>query len=133
MIDQNFQHWHLEIDRHHVAWISLDKEGSAVNTIDLNVLNELKDILDYLETQSFYGVIFSSAKTSGFVAGADINMFQTLKNADDINNFLHFCHGLFDRIENLSVPTVCLIDGFCLGGGLELSLKQVKPLTKTRA
>ena len=67
-------------------------------------------------------MILLSGKESGFIAGADISEFDAMADYAVLPEALRRTHALFQRIENLKVPLVAGIHGFCLGGGLELAL-----------
>ena len=67
------------------------------------------------------GLVIRSAKRSGFIAGADINQFTDSSGAD-VAAGLTQAHAVIDRLDNLKIPTVAVIHGFCLGGGLEVAL-----------
>ena len=72
--------------------------------------------------QEIRGLVISSGKERGFIVGADIREFADLATEMDVIDKLRPVTALFDRIERLPVPVVCAINGFCLGGGLELAL-----------
>ena len=123
MADNNAdRHWHLERDQDEIAWLTLDKAGSGVNTLSVDVIAELDAKLVRLEAQPPRGLVIQSAKKSGFIAGADINSFTTMKSEQEAAEFMRGCHTVLDRLEAFAFPTVALISGFCLGGGLELAL-----------
>jgi 3-hydroxyacyl-CoA dehydrogenase/enoyl-CoA hydratase/3-hydroxybutyryl-CoA epimerase len=63
-----------------------------------------------------------SGKKGGFVYGADIHEFETLKTASEVANHMLYVHGLFNRIEALPVPSCVGVDGIAVGGGLEIAL-----------
>ena len=63
-----------------------------------------------------------SGKQGGFVYGADIHEFETLKTASEVANHMLYVHGLFNRIEALPVPSCVGVDGIAVGGGLEIAL-----------
>ena len=72
--------------------------------------------------KSIRGLVIISAKERGFIVGADIREFADFTTESDVIEKLRHVTALFDRIERLPVPVVCAINGFCLGGGLELAL-----------
>ena len=63
-----------------------------------------------------------SAKTSGFIAGADVNEFRGASDPKQVETEIGRAHAVIDRLEGLRIPTVAVIHGFCLGGGLEVAL-----------
>jgi 3-hydroxyacyl-CoA dehydrogenase/enoyl-CoA hydratase/3-hydroxybutyryl-CoA epimerase len=120
---QNYKHWRLETDNDQVLWVYFDKANAAVNTMDRETMEELADIVENLTHDTEHkGVIFASGKKSGFIAGADISQFTKFKDIDEATQLLRYVDIVFDKIENLKIPTVAMINGFCLGGGTELAL-----------
>lgn len=120
---QHYKHWRLETDADQVLWLYFDKQNASVNTIDREVMEELNTIMDSLVNDKIHkGVIIASGKKSGFIAGADISQFNKFKDIDEAVTLLRQGQMIFDKIENLKLPTVAMIDGFCVGGGLELAL-----------
>ena len=75
-----------------------------------------------METALPVGLVVASKKRSGFIAGADIDEFITIQDSDEALGYIRQAHELFNRLEALTCPTLALINGFCLGGGLELAL-----------
>ena len=61
-----------------------------------------------------------SDKANGFIAGADVREFTRLGNEDAALQLIRRGQGIFNRLESLQCPTIALLHGFCLGGGLEL-------------
>lgn len=120
---QHYKNWRLETDDNQILWLYFDKENSSVNTLDFHVMDELSRILDLLAADKVTkGVVIASGKKSGFIAGADISQFTKFKDIDDAVSILKLGQGIFAKLEALKIPTVAMIDGFCLGGGLELVL-----------
>ncbi|NOZ53079.1 MAG: crotonase [Gammaproteobacteria bacterium] len=117
-----YKHWRIEIDKDSIAWLHADKEGESTNSLSKAMLEELDKILSDLTENVTRGLVILSDKKNGFIAGADINVLADAKNSDQAAVFIRYGQGIFNRIENLRFPTVCLIHGFCLGGGLELAL-----------
>ena len=68
------------------------------------------------------GLLVKNGKSSGFVYGADIGEFETLTSRDDVLALVHDAHHALDKLSAFHLPTACIIDGFALGGGLELAL-----------
>jgi 3-hydroxyacyl-CoA dehydrogenase/enoyl-CoA hydratase/3-hydroxybutyryl-CoA epimerase len=118
-----YQHWRLETDVHTILWLYFDKKNASVNTINREVMEEFSSIVDILQHDTTYkGVILASAKKSGFIAGADIAQFAQFKDMNEATSLLALGQRILDKWESLKLPTVAMIDGFCLGGGLELAL-----------
>lgn len=114
--------WLRSDDQQGLAWLALDVADTSTNTLTDEVLEALAGELDKLEASPPRGVVFCSAKASGFIAGADINRFREKLSEDEIFRHIRQVQDLFSRIEALPCPTLAMIHGFCLGGGLELAL-----------
>lgn len=118
-----FQHWRIDIDDGGIAQLTIDVKDKSVNVLTRDVTEELKDVATELETTSgISGLALVSGKEMGFVYGADINEFADLKTEADVASLLEDVHATFQRIADLPYPSVAGIDGFALGGGLELAL-----------
>ncbi len=111
----------LTVDSIGVATILLDAPGKSVNTLTPLMLAELGDMLSRIEQHQPKGVIFASAKTKSFIAGADLNEIKNMTPIE-AEKYLELGQSLYLRIENLPCPTVAAINGDCLGGGMELAL-----------
>lgn len=122
MSDQQYRHWLTEQDDNQIIWLSLDYTGGSTNILTKEVLTELKEILENLQSASATGLIVHSKKTNGFLAGADITEFTALQTSEAAFEKLRFGQTVFDLIEKLPFPSLALIHGFCLGGGMELAL-----------
>jgi len=120
--ENTFKHWKLSTDRDNVLWLSIDREGESANSLSLEVLSELGLIIDGLETDAPAGLVLQSGKPGTFIVGADVREFDSYDDADIASDGINQVHRLFNRIEALPFPKVVIIDGFCLGGGLELAL-----------
>jgi 3-hydroxyacyl-CoA dehydrogenase / enoyl-CoA hydratase / 3-hydroxybutyryl-CoA epimerase len=116
------QHWRRTVDEDNVCWLTLDKAGAAANTLSAAVLEELAGELDALRALNVRGVVFESGKRSGFILGADVKEFGALTDVAHATAMAARGQALMGRIAALDVPTVAAIDGFALGGGLELAL-----------
>jgi 3-hydroxyacyl-CoA dehydrogenase/enoyl-CoA hydratase/3-hydroxybutyryl-CoA epimerase len=117
-----FKHWQLDTDAHGLLWLCLDKAESSVNVLSQAVLLEFNHIISILENESPKGVVLHSGKLSGFVMGADINEFTTIDTAEQGYELIRLGQQLLDRLEALRCPTVAVLNGFALGGGLEMAM-----------
>ena len=117
-----FEHWQLDTDAHGLLWLCLDKAESSVNVLSEAVLLEFNHIISILENESPEGVVLHSGKPSGFVMGADINEFTTIDTAEQGYELIRLGQQLLDRLETLRCPTVAVLNGFALGGGLEMAM-----------
>jgi 3-hydroxyacyl-CoA dehydrogenase/enoyl-CoA hydratase/3-hydroxybutyryl-CoA epimerase len=116
------QHWNLEQRDDGVVVLSFDRAGSSVNTFAQEVLIELDSLLERLALDPPKGLVIRSAKTSGFIAGADIKEFAEFDAKGNVNDAIRRGQQVFQRIAELPFPTVAAIHGFCMGGGTEISL-----------
>ena len=115
-------HWKVEKDEDNITWLSLDKTDSGTNVLSKDVIEELDLFLIYLSEKRLRGLVILSAKANGFIAGADVKEFTELKDPTEALELIRYGQSVFGRLENMPFPTVSMIHGFCLGGGLELAL-----------
>jgi len=116
------QHWKVERDADELAWLVLDKLGASTNTLSQEVLAELGIVLDELSAQPPKGLVIRSGKDNGFIAGADVDEFTKIERIDDALALVRRGWDVFNQLAEAPCPTVALVRGFCLGGGLELAL-----------
>ena len=116
------RHCRLETDAEGIAWLTLDKADASANSLGSEMMREADEVLRRLEASPPRGVVIRSGKRSGFVAGADINEFTTLQDVAQAERLVKAGQSVIDRFEALPCPTVAAIEGFALGGGLELAL-----------
>lgn len=122
MESQSYQHWQLNTDADGILWLTIDRKGASVNSLNCEVFAELDAILTTINQKMPTGVIIVSGKAKGFIAGADIKQFTLIKTTAEAFDLIRQAQMILDRLSQLPVPTVALIRGFCLGGGLELAL-----------
>jgi 3-hydroxyacyl-CoA dehydrogenase/enoyl-CoA hydratase/3-hydroxybutyryl-CoA epimerase len=121
-MEDDHRHWKLKTDGDNLAWLLFDKADSPTNVLSAEVMAELDRILDGLAAQKPRGLIIRSAKESGFIAGADVEEFTRIKDADDAMRLVRRGWDLYNKLAALPFPTLALVSGFCMGGGLELAL-----------
>jgi len=116
------KHWKLTVDGENLAWLAFDRAGEATNTISSEVLHELAQLVEHLAAMPPKGLAILSAKENGFAAGADIDEFTSIASVEQAVAFMRLGNEVYDKVAALPFPTVALIHGFCMGGGLELAL-----------
>lgn len=100
---------------------------NTINKFDLETVDSLNKAIDSLENKKILsqlkGLILISQKPT-FIVGADIKQFLSLFNApkSQLQQWLNFTNSIFNRIEDLPIPTVTAINGYALGGGCECAL-----------
>ena len=118
-----FQHLRTDRDARGVTTVTIDVAGRPFNIFDDSLFRELSLLVGELQQEPLPRlIVFRSAKPSGFFAGADVHHIHELANADETDAFLRVGQDVFGQIENLSAPTLAVIHGPCIGGGLEFSL-----------
>ena len=115
-------HWRRETGADGVCRLTFDKEGASANTLSKDVLMELDEELRAIATESPRGLILRSGKSTGFVLGADVKEFEHITDPAEGARLAMEGQIVLGRLEALEMPTVAIIEGFALGGGLELAL-----------
>jgi 3-hydroxyacyl-CoA dehydrogenase/enoyl-CoA hydratase/3-hydroxybutyryl-CoA epimerase len=114
--------WRTETDADGITWLSFDKPGTSTNVLSRETLVELDSHLQAIMRSPPRGLVIRSAKSSGFIAGADVREFAQLTTPAQAFEMVRAAQKIFDQVEALPCPTVAIINGFALGGGLELAL-----------
>lgn len=117
-----YKNFKLTRDADGIAWLLFDREGTSANTLSASVLAEFEIVIAALESERPAGLVIRSAKMSGFIAGADVNEFRGVTDPREVETQMARAHTVVDRLEALKIPTVAVVHGFCLGGGLEVAL-----------
>ena len=115
-------HWRTRTDDKGIVWLCVDKTDASANVLSEPVLRELDALLANLERDVPTGAVIYSGKDNGFIMGADINEFTTIENPEQAYALIRLGQKVLGRLEDLPCPTVAVIQGFALGGGLELAL-----------
>ncbi len=97
----------------------------AMNALNQTVLRSLAAVLDWVEGSvaeaGIRAMILTGAGEKAFVAGADIKQFETMTPSEALE-LARQGQSLFTRLETLKIPVIAAVNGFALGGGLELAL-----------
>src|SRR3978361_2178759 len=112
-----YRNFKLTHDGDGIAWLLFARAEASANTLSADVIEEFDLVISALESQRPSGIVIRSAKTSGFIAGADVNGFRGATDARIVETAIGRAHAVIDRLEALKIPTVAVIHGFCLGGG----------------
>ena len=116
------QHWTAETDSAGIVWLRIDKADASANVLSSEVMSELNTLVEPYIAEPPKGLVIHSGKHNGFVMGADINEFTSVDTPERAYEVTRLGQQVFDRIETLRCPTVAAINGFALGGGLELAM-----------
>jgi len=114
--------WRLEIDAQRIAWLCFDKHEASTNVLSGQVMLELDQRITEIAAAGAAGVVLWSGKKSGFIAGADIKEFTGLQTEEQAYALIRRGQQVLERLEALPCPSVAMINGFALGGGLEVAL-----------
>jgi enoyl-CoA hydratase len=121
MFDVEFDH--ILLDQHGpLAILTIDRQNQ-MNALNTEVLSEIAEALErVVEEASIEALIITGAGDKAFVAGADINQLVQLESAFQARDLSLSVQNIFQDLAQLPFPTVAVLNGFALGGGLELAL-----------
>ena len=113
----------VEKDTDGSAVLKLDVPDRPLNVFNRQVLADLDAALDAVQAEPRVPLlVVRSGKKSGFVAGADLEEFLSIRDSAEASAVSERGQRLFDKLAGLPMPTVAAVHGPCLGGGLELAL-----------
>ncbi|MBS0204015.1 MAG: enoyl-CoA hydratase/isomerase family protein [Planctomycetes bacterium] len=123
MNNLNLTNFDVHRDFRGVLTAILNVSNQPVNVINESVMHDLDELLRSVEhDSSVTALVFRSGKESGFLAGADLHVIGSLTSAEAAQEICWAGQSLMQRLESLLIPTVAVINGVCLGGGLEFAL-----------
>jgi 3-hydroxyacyl-CoA dehydrogenase/enoyl-CoA hydratase/3-hydroxybutyryl-CoA epimerase len=113
----------LEPDGRGLGVVTFDVPGRKVNVWSRAVLDEFDAFLDELAGRDdLTAVVFRSGKPDTFIAGADVEELAAIASPEEARELSRRGQAVFQRVADLSLPTVAAIHGACVGGGLEFAL-----------
>lgn len=114
----------LMVDKEGTANLIFNLPGEKVNKFSVPVMEELEKILEAASrNESIKVMTISSGKQDIFIAGADLHSFGPIfKDSNPGSKIIATGHRVFNQLQNLPFPTIALIQGACLGGGMEMAL-----------
>jgi 3-hydroxyacyl-CoA dehydrogenase / enoyl-CoA hydratase / 3-hydroxybutyryl-CoA epimerase len=118
----SYLNWKIKPVENQLVYLQINCPNNSTNVLSQQVLIELDEILEQMSNSNYKTLVFSSLKNGAFIAGADVYEFNQIKNKHDALSFIHFGQKVMNKIAALPMQTIALIDGYCLGGGLELAL-----------
>ncbi|MGH7551006.1 MAG: 3-hydroxyacyl-CoA dehydrogenase NAD-binding domain-containing protein [Gemmatimonadota bacterium] len=111
------------VDGDGLASVVFDVPRRKVNVWSRETLDELEEVLAELTGRGdLSAIVFQSGKPDTFIAGADIDMLASIASEAEATALARRGQAAFQRLADLSVPTVAAIHGACVGGGLEFAL-----------
>lgn len=114
--------WKLEVQET-IGNLIFDEPNSEVNILTSENLKELEKMVDQISMRTdLRALILTSKKSRIFIAGADIKEINNISDPKDAFQKAEDGKLVFQKMEDLKFPTVCVINGACLGGGYELAL-----------
>ena len=116
------KHWRQSVESDGIVRLVLDMAESSINTLSREVLEELALELTEIASKNPKGLILASGKSNGFIFGAEIKEFSRVSSAQEGTDAVLKGQELLNQIESLPFPTIAIINGVALGGGLELAL-----------
>lgn len=108
-----------------IAILEFNQLDSKINILNTQTMQELTDIINKLKTkpeQEVQALLISSKKEGIFIAGADIKEIEKINTLEEAREKADSGKEIFQRLQDLDLITVAVINGVCVGGGLELAL-----------
>lgn len=121
MIEQTYQHHSYKIENNFCT-VFLHTEGKSTNVISSEFVSEFKNTLKHLSTLNLKGLMIVSLKPKQFIAGANIDELSSIRSISEGTEKSRLGQDMMNAIEKLPYPSVAVIDGITVGGGLELAL-----------
>jgi len=108
--------------QNNIAKITIN-QPTKLNALNQQVFNELDEAIGLVaQNQEAKGIIVTGAGEKAFVAGADITEFKNYNVTEAVEELSKKGQLVFRKLELFKKPTIAAVNGFALGGGLELAM-----------
>ena len=115
--------WHAELGGDGILKVRIDRRDKSANALSKAMLEELERLIaEIRRNPAVRGVMFLSGKSGSFIVGADVTEMKSMSGGVEAAELSKLGQHVFELLETLHVPTVALISGACLGGGLEFAM-----------
>lgn len=105
-----------------IGWIKINRE-KKLNALNQNLIDSLHHtFIDFQNNPEVRVIILTGSGDKAFVAGADIAEFSDFGPSEAARLAAHGNRVLFDQVAHLEKPVIAAINGYALGGGLELAM-----------
>ena len=104
----------------------------AMNALNTRFFNEMDDLIEKVSKDSSIKVMVITGEGKAFVAGADIAEMVN-KNQEEGSAFSRLGQNTFRSLEKLDIPVIAAVNGFALGGGMELTMACDIRIASTKA
>jgi enoyl-CoA hydratase len=121
----------FEVSPERIATITFIRE-QALNAINTKTAKEVEEIINKIEDDPNIRVLVFRGSGRAFIAGADIKEFKD-RTIPETKKFSQYLQKVFNKIEMLPIPIVAAVNGYCLGGGLELAMACDFRIVSTKA
>ena len=114
----------VDLNQNSIANLVFDLEGESINKLSKAVVEQLSEAVSAIEENENISALIISSNKDVFIVGADVTEFLSFFKMPEKEfvQWIESTQALFNRIEDLPIPTVTAINGYALGGGCELAL-----------
>ncbi len=105
-----------------LGWVTIDAPDK-LNALTQDMWQQFpKSIKELENNDDVHVIIIRGAGAKAFSAGADISQFKELRNGEAATNYNQLNNNAFEALQNCKKPTIAMIQGYCLGGGMLIAL-----------
>src|SRR3989338_1425736 len=109
--------------KNNIGVLTFDQDDSKVNLLSAEIIQQLDGFLEKIAHNSnLAALIVKSHKKNVFIAGADLKEIEKIVEPRDGQQKAEAGQNVLNKLQDLKIPTIAVIDGAALGGGCELAL-----------